>query len=127
MSTLRLQSWVTNRRGTYYTVNLDGVPLGCDGLFKDPALVITVGSEVAKVPHTLRDDGAMVFVEPRRARKVADKALKEYAANQERLNKGVHFDREEAQQLQALAEYLMRGFVGPHTGTLKMILAKVPK
>ena len=40
---------------------------------------------------------------------------------------GVHFDREEAQQLRALAEYLMRGFVGPHTGTLKMILAKVPK
>lgn len=40
---------------------------------------------------------------------------------------GVHFDREEAQKLRELAEYLMRGFVGPHTGTLKMILAKVPK
>ena len=40
---------------------------------------------------------------------------------------GVHFDREEAQRLRALAEYLMRGFVGPHTVTLKMILAKVPK
>lgn len=39
----------------------------------------------------------------------------------------VHFDREEAQRIRALAEYLMRGFVGPHTGTLKMILAKVPK
>ena len=40
---------------------------------------------------------------------------------------GVHFDREEAQKLRELAEYLMRGFVGPHTGTLKMILAKVPQ
>lgn len=48
MSTLRLQSWATNRGPTRYTVNLDGVPLGCDGLFNDPALVITVGSEVAK-------------------------------------------------------------------------------
>jgi len=129
MSTLRLQSWVTNRRGTYYTVNLDGVPLGCDGLFKDPALVITVGSEVAKVPHTLRDDGAMMFSAAQRyvARYAAGVAMKDYAANQARLNKGVHFDREEAQRIRALAEYLMRGFVGPHTGTLKMILAKVPK
>jgi hypothetical protein len=40
---------------------------------------------------------------------------------------GVNFDSEEAQKLRALAEYLMRGFVGPHTGTLKMILAKVPR
>ena len=40
---------------------------------------------------------------------------------------GVHFDREEAQQLRALAEYLMRGFVGPHGRTVEMILAKVPK
>ena len=40
---------------------------------------------------------------------------------------GVHFDCEEAQKLRELAEYLMRGFVGPHTGTLKMILAKVPR
>lgn len=129
MSTLRLQSWATNRRGTYYTVNLDGVPLGCEGLFTDPALVITVGSEVAKVPHTLRDDGAMMFSAAQRyvARHVAGVAMKDYAANQERLNKGVHFDREEAQQLRALAEYLMRGFVGPHTGTLKMILGRVPK
>ena len=129
MSTLRLQSWVTNRRGTYYTVNLDGVPLGCDGLFKDPALVITVGSEVAKVPHTLRDDGAMVFDEWSRkeARSVADRELRAYLANDAKRNKGVHFDREEAQKLRELAEYLMRGFVGPHTGTLKMILEKVPR
>jgi len=127
MNTLRLQSWATNRRGTYYTVNLDGVPLGCDGLFADPALVITIGSEVAKVPHTLRDDGAMMFVEPRRARKVAAEALKDYAANQERLNRGVHFDREEAQALREFAEYCMRGWVGKHAGTLKMILAKVPR
>jgi len=127
VSTLRLQSWATNRRGTYYTVNLDGVPLGCDGLFADLALVITVGSEVAKVPHTLRDDGAMMFVEPRRARKVAAQALKNYAANQERLNKGVHLDREEAQALREFAEYCMRGWVGKHAGTLKMILEKMPE
>ena len=127
MNTLRLQSWATNRRGTYYTVNLDGVPLGCDGLFADPALVITVGSEVAKVPHTLRDDGAMMFVEPRRARKVAAQALKDYAANQERLHKGIHFDREEATALRELAEYCMRGWVGKHAHTVKMILAKVPR
>ena len=129
MRKLRLQSWVTNRRGTYYTVNLDGVPLGCDGLFKDPALVITVGSEVAKVPHQLRDDGAMMFDEWTRkeARSVADQALRAYQADDAERNKGVHFDRAEAQKLRELAEYLMRGFVGPHTGTLKMILAKVPK
>jgi hypothetical protein len=127
VSTLRLQSWSTNRRGTYYTVNLDGVPLGCDGLFADPALVITVGSEVAKVPHSLRDDGAMMFVEPRRACSVAAQALKDYAANQERLNKGVHFDREEAAKLRELAEYLMRGYVGPHAKTVEMIRQKVPR
>jgi hypothetical protein len=39
VSRLRLQAWATNRRGTEYTVNLDGVPLGCDGLFSDPAVV----------------------------------------------------------------------------------------
>ena len=61
MSRIRLQWWATNRRGTEYTVNLDGMPLGCDGLFSDPALVIIVGQAVAKVPHRLRDDGAMVF------------------------------------------------------------------
>ena len=129
MSRLRLQSWATNRRGTYYTVNLDGVPLGCDGLFKDPALVITVGSEVVKVPHQIRDDGAMMFDEWARkeARSVADQALRAYQANDAERNKGVHFDRAEAQQLRALAEYLMRGFVGAHGRTVKMIMAKVPK
>lgn len=40
---------------------------------------------------------------------------------------GVHFDRAEAQALREFAEYCMRGFVGPHTGTLKMILAKVQR
>jgi hypothetical protein len=40
---------------------------------------------------------------------------------------GVHFDHKEATALRELAEYLMRGFVGPHTGTLKMILEKVPR
>ena len=129
MSRLRLQSWVTNRGPTRYTVNLDGVPLGCDGLFKDPALVITVGSEVAKVPHNLRDDGAMIFDEWSRkeARAVADQALRAYQANDAERNKGVHFDRAEAQKLRDLAEYLMRGFVGAHGRTVKMILAKVPR
>ena len=129
MSRLRLQSWATNRRGTYYTVNLDGVPLGCDGLFKDPALVITVGSEVAKVPHQLRDDGAMMFDEWSRkeARSVADQALRAYQANDAERNKGVHFDRAEAQKLRDLAEYLMRGFVGAHGRTVEIILTKIPK
>ena len=129
MTTLRLQSWATNRGPTRYTVNLDGVPLGCDGLFKDPALVITVGSEVAKVPHQLRDDGAMMFDEWARkeARSVADRALRAYQANDAERNKSVHFDRAEAQKLRDLAEYLMRGFVGAHGRTVEMILARVPK
>ena len=129
MTTLRLQSRVTNRGPTRYTVNLDGVPLGCDGLFKDPALVITVESEVAKVPHRIRDDGAMMFDEWARkeARSVANQALRAYLANDAERNKGVHFDREDAQRLRALAEYLMRGFVGPHGRTVEMILARVPK
>lgn len=129
MTTLRLQSWATNRRGTYYTVNLDGVPLGCDGLFTDPALVITVGSKVAKMPHALRDDGAMMFSAAQRyvARYAAGVAMKDYAANQERLNKGVHFDGEEAQKLRALAEYCARGYMGPHAGTVEMIRRKVPQ
>lgn len=129
MSRLRLQSWFTNRRGTYYTVNLDGVPLGCDGLFNDPALVITVGSEVAKVPHRIRDDGAMMFTDAQRyvARHRAGVAKREYEARETERNKGVHFDREEAQALREFAEYCMRGWVGKHAGTLKMLLAKVPK
>ena len=40
---------------------------------------------------------------------------------------GVHFDHKEAQKLRALAEYLMRGFVGPHSKTLEMIRTKVPR
>ena len=129
MSTLRLQSWATNRGPTRYTVNLDGVPLGCDGLFNDPELVITVGSEVAKVPHQIRDDGAMMFDEWARkeARSMAEQALRAYQANDAERNKGVHFDRAEAQKLRDLAEYLMRGFVGAHGRTVEMILAKVPK
>ena len=40
---------------------------------------------------------------------------------------GIHFDREEAQALREFAEYCMRGWVGKHAGTLKMIMAKVPR
>jgi hypothetical protein len=128
VSRLRLQSWSTNGKG-HYTVNLDGVPLGCDGLFSDLALVIIVGQEVAKVPHRLRNDGAMVFDASKRyiARHAAVVALKEYEALQVERNKGIHFDREEAQKLRALAEYLMRGYVGPHSGTVEMIRRKVPR
>ena len=39
----------------------------------------------------------------------------------------VHFDREEAAKLRKLAEYCMRGFMGEHAHTVKMILAKVPR
>lgn len=129
MSRLRLQSWATNRRGTEYTVNLDGVPLGCDGLFSDPALVIIVGQEVAKVPHRIAKDGAMVFAYCLRmdARRAAVKTLREYEALQVERNKGVCFTRDEAQKLRALAEYLMRGYVGPHAKTLEMIRRKVPQ
>lgn len=110
-------------------MNLDGVPLGCDGLFSDPALVIIVGQEVAKVPHGIATLGAMVFSEKdrHRARSAAAKALKEYEALQVERNKGVHFDREEAQKLRALAEYCMRGYVGPHHATIMMIRRKVPQ
>ena len=38
---------------------------------------------------------------------------------------GVHFDRKEAQKLRELAEYCMRGYMGEHAHTVKMILAKV--
>jgi len=129
VSRIRLQAWATNRRGTTYTVNLDGVPLGCDGLFADPALVIIVGQEVAKVPHQIREDGAMIFDEWTKveARSKAAAALRDYEANQAERDKGIHFDREEAQKLRALAEYCMRGFMGPHAKTLEMIRTKVPR
>ena len=129
MSRIRLQAWATNRRGTEYTVNLDGVPLGCDGLFNDPALAIIVGQEVAKVPHGIATLGAMVFSENdrHRARSAAAKALKEYEELQVERDKGVHFTREEAQKLRELAEYLMCGYVGPHAGTVEMIRRMVPQ
>ena len=38
---------------------------------------------------------------------------------------GVHFDREEAAKLRELADYCMRGYMGEHAHTVKMILAKV--
>ena len=129
MSRLRLQAWATNRRGTEYTVNLDGVPLGCDGLFADPALVIILCSAIGGVLHCYRGDGAMTFdAEDRhRARSAAANALKEYEALQVERDKGIHFAREEAQKLRALAEYCMRGFMGPHAGTIEMIRRKVPR
>ena len=129
MSRIRLQAWATNRRGTEYTVNLDGVPLGCDGLFADPGLVIIVGQEVAKVPHRIAKDGAMVFDEWNRkeARSKAEAALRAYEANQAERDKGIHFDREEAQKLRSLAEYCMRGYMGPHHATIMMIRRKVPR
>ena len=40
---------------------------------------------------------------------------------------GVHFDREEAQKLRSLAEYCMRGYMGPHHATIMMIRRKVPR
>ena len=40
---------------------------------------------------------------------------------------GVHFDREESEQLRELAAYCMRGYMGEHAHTVKMILAKVPR
>ncbi len=129
MNRIRLQKWGKGRTETEYTVTLDGVPLGCDGLFNDPALVIFVGQEVAKVPHGIATLGAMVFSEKdrHRARSAAAKALKEYEALQAERDKGIHFDREEAQKLRELAEYLMRGYVGTHAKTLEMIRTKVPR
>ena len=129
MSRIRLQKWGKGRTETEYAVTLDGVPLGCDGLFADPALVIFVGQEVAKVPHGIATLGAMVFAYCRRmdARRAAVKAMKEYEALQVERNKGVHFDREEARMLRALAEYCARGYMGPHAKTLEMIRTKVPR
>lgn len=40
---------------------------------------------------------------------------------------GVHFDRDEAAKLRELADYLMRGFVGPHHATIMMIRRKVQR
>ena len=40
---------------------------------------------------------------------------------------GVHFDREEAAKLRELADYCMRGFMGPHHATIMMIRRKVPR
>ena len=40
---------------------------------------------------------------------------------------GVHFDREEATALRELAAYCMRGYMGEHAHTVKMILEKVPR
>ncbi len=39
----------------------------------------------------------------------------------------VRFDHEEARKLRELAEYCMRGWVGPHSGTVEMIRRKVPR
>ena len=129
MSRIRLQKWGRGRTETEYAVTLDGVPLGCDGLFADPALVIFVGQEVAKVPHRIAKDGAMVFDEWTRkeARSKAAAALRDYEANQAERDKGIHFDREEAQKLRTLADYCMRGYMGPHAKTLEMIRTKVPR
>lgn len=129
VSRIRLRAWATNRRGTEYTVNLDGVPLGCDGLFADPALVIFVGQEVAKVPHGIATLGAMVFDEWTRkeARSKAAAALRDYEANQAERDKGIHFDREQGRKLRELAEYCARGYMGPHAKTLEMIRTKVPR
>ncbi len=133
MSRLRLQaSPCSSGQRAWYTVNLDGVPLGCqDDLRSDPALVIIVENEVATIPHRFREriDGAMLFLETdkHRARSVAAKALKEYEAREAERNKGVHFDRKEKQKLRELADYCMRGYMGEHAHTVKMILAKVPR
>ena len=40
---------------------------------------------------------------------------------------GVKFNHEEAQKLRELAVYCMRGYMGEHAHTVKMILAKVPR
>ncbi len=40
---------------------------------------------------------------------------------------GVHFDREEARMLRELAEYCMRGYMGPHAKTIELIRRKVPR
>ena len=71
----------------------------------------------------------MVFDEWTRkeARSKAAAALREYEANQSERDKGVHFTREETQKLRALADYCMRGFMGPHAGTVEMIRRKVPR
>lgn len=129
MSRIRLQKWGKGRTETNYTVTLDGVPLGRDGLFADPALAIFVGQEVAKVPHRIAKDGAMVFDEWTRkeARSKAAAALRDYEANQAERDKGIHFDREQGRKLRELADYLMRGYVGPHAKTLEMIKTKVPR
>ena len=37
----------------------------------------------------------------------------------------LYFDSEEAQKLRELAEYLMRGYVGPHAKTIELIRRKV--
>ena len=39
----------------------------------------------------------------------------------------IHFNREEAAKLRELAAYCMRGFMGEHAHTVKMIMAKVPR
>jgi hypothetical protein len=40
---------------------------------------------------------------------------------------GIHLDREEARKLREFAEYCMRGYMGEHAHTVKMIMAKVPR
>ena len=131
MSRLRLQaSPCSSGQRAWYTVNLDGVPLGCqDDLRSDHALVLIVENEVATIPHRFREriDGAMLFLEKdkHRARSVAAKAIKEYESREAERNKGVHFDREEAQKLRELAKYCMRGFMGEHHKAILMILRKV--
>lgn len=59
MSTLRLKSVRNQARKMLI---LDGVPLGCDGLFHDPALVILAESAARKFSHIEQcSDGAWLF------------------------------------------------------------------
>lgn len=79
MSRLRLQaSPCSSGQRAWYTVNLDGVPLGCqDDLRSDPALVINVENEVATIPHRFREriDGAMLFLEKNKHRARSTEAV----------------------------------------------------
>ena len=125
MTTLRLKSVRNQARKLLI---LDGVPLGCNGLFADPALVILAASAARTFPHiTQRTDGAFLFPtaiadDVRKA--VADESAA-YKAAEAKRNEGLHLSREEVQDLRALLDYLKSGWQGPHAQTVKHLAERV--
>ncbi len=125
MTALRLKSVRNQARKM---LMIDGVPLGCDGLFADPALVILAEGAARKFSHVeQRSDNAWLFPtdiadDVRKA--VADE-IAAYKAAEAKRNEGLHLSRDEVQDLRALLDYLKSGWQGPHAKTVEHLAKRV--